>query len=323
MSILKEATDLIDVLDLRIEKINSTKNMFSFMEHAVCRILTADGKKVSGRGMAFNERSAFEKAIGEALERYIYISDGSFPNTNGMALHSSIEIARRSAFQELMERDAYLCHYYTKTPFFRCLDSDLGSSIYRDVSRILNRNDFDLIVARLSSSSDQYISIAACIGTGGASNYGFSLGLSCQPSSTSSINASIMEAVSDVPSFLEGFRPRVLTKDEFFKLEKVTVFDFAALAHNAENFSDMASLFDLQEDFKPSDFSPAVKFVELAMPELLKKASFTVVKARSPDCQELFFDNDIKSNLNFVRLKSFTKNRSDIADFPLLPHYFA
>lgn len=321
MSILKRVRPIIERIDLRIRKVQSTSDMFPLVHHIVCTVVSEKGIEYIGKGLALTEEHAFEKAIGEAIERYCVLYDGSFANTNGIALHTELESARSNAVNELLERDAYLCHFHTTTPFFAYSDVDRDGSIFPSVDRILIDHGFKLRVARLSSKDGLYITIAMCMGIGLNTHFGFTLGLGCSQSIKNSLNSSILEAISFLPSYIAGEELKMLTLEEYLSLSPIKVSDMASLAANPVYQSEVLPLFDREVAFVPSNFSPNIEFVEVRIPESLKICNFSVIKANSKDCQELFFTKDISERLNFERLKEF-KGTEDI-EYNLKPHFFA
>jgi ribosomal protein S12 methylthiotransferase accessory factor YcaO len=57
----------------------------------------------------------------EALE-FVAAKDAgmSLPSRTGLAAHRTLQLAQNSAFQELVERDAFLYHWLTETPASPC-----------------------------------------------------------------------------------------------------------------------------------------------------------------------------------------------------------
>lgn len=80
-----------------------------------------NGHSGYGYGEAETELLAIQKSIAEAIERavfkYHFKTVGTQKNSNGWAAHLTPEKARHSALNELLERDAVLTHWLTKTPF--------------------------------------------------------------------------------------------------------------------------------------------------------------------------------------------------------------
>ena len=84
--------------------------------HDVESSITWNNQIFTGRGTAKSEQGAFTKAFAEVIER-IAVKETRSPHSSGFAVHTSIESARTGAKLELFERDAFLCHFLTNTPF--------------------------------------------------------------------------------------------------------------------------------------------------------------------------------------------------------------
>ncbi|MGK5088801.1 YcaO-like family protein [Bdellovibrionota bacterium FG-2] len=82
---------------------------------------TENGRAIAGLGADWDEKRAYRKAV---------ISAGielGFNSTNGVGAHRYPALAFRAGTNELFERDSFLRHWYSKTPFFK-LDESLISS---------------------------------------------------------------------------------------------------------------------------------------------------------------------------------------------------
>ena len=66
---------------------------------------------VTGRALAFSRTSALEKALSECFERAICLELSV--SSNGVAAHPDLNRAKIFAQNELIERDLFLCHFYT------------------------------------------------------------------------------------------------------------------------------------------------------------------------------------------------------------------
>ncbi len=98
--------------------------------------VTGSGRAIAGLGVDLKEQYAYRKAIFEYFERKAVISVGlqnGFTSTNGVAAHRYPALAFRAAMNELFERDAFLRHWYSRTPFIAVDDlSSLSPQIRLD-----------------------------------------------------------------------------------------------------------------------------------------------------------------------------------------------
>ena len=86
---------------------------FSFLENSL---------DYYGLGSDINEKLAYVKAVVEFYERKAFYDVGikrGFTSTNGIAGHRFYNLAHKAAIAELYERDAFLCHWYSQTPFLK------------------------------------------------------------------------------------------------------------------------------------------------------------------------------------------------------------
>ena len=75
---------------------------------------------VSGLGSDFNQEQAYLKAIVEYFERLAFFNNEqqfNLKSSNGIASHKVKVLAKNSAIDELIERDAFLIHWYSNSPF--------------------------------------------------------------------------------------------------------------------------------------------------------------------------------------------------------------
>jgi ribosomal protein S12 methylthiotransferase accessory factor YcaO len=83
----------------------------------------SDGSFIAGYGEDNSESRAYEKAICELREREVFSTSETIvrETTNGLAAHRFQSIAKRYAKAELIERDAFLRHWLTQTPFAKII----------------------------------------------------------------------------------------------------------------------------------------------------------------------------------------------------------
>ncbi len=80
-------------------------------------------------GSGVNHQEAFEKASYELIERLFFVHQSKFRNTNGVALHTKLESAKKNASAELIERHTLLHAQDTSMrPYY--LFSSKGISFY-------------------------------------------------------------------------------------------------------------------------------------------------------------------------------------------------
>ena len=103
---------------------------FQFSKHSfITRTTTSEGRIGTGYGEGEDMLLAFQKSIAESIERAVFFSCASHysETSSGWAVHLSQKAAQRSALNELLERDAVLCHWLTSTPFYEIEESSFPS----------------------------------------------------------------------------------------------------------------------------------------------------------------------------------------------------
>jgi hypothetical protein len=76
-----------------------------------------------GRGVDPDPELAIIKSVIEAIERCIYLEKAQPGSTgNGWAVHLKESLAKLKALSELLERDAFFCHFITEQPFEEMAD---------------------------------------------------------------------------------------------------------------------------------------------------------------------------------------------------------
>lgn len=69
-----------------------------------------------GRGSDINKRIALIKSFSEAIERIVGKCN-SLENSNGISAHYDKILCQNNSKSELIERDQFFLHYFSKTPF--------------------------------------------------------------------------------------------------------------------------------------------------------------------------------------------------------------
>ncbi|MBC7428170.1 MAG: hypothetical protein H7336_06135 [Bacteriovorax sp.] len=98
-----------DLLSLKVEYYTGLRKIFPHI-FDIGIFIEVEGKVSHGRGTDDFEEVAYAKALSEALER-ASINYFNIKNTNGLAVHFDIDSAKKNGREELLERDAFLCHF--------------------------------------------------------------------------------------------------------------------------------------------------------------------------------------------------------------------
>jgi len=123
-----------ETLSLQVEDLQWIRKSFPGIHDMSVRIQIL-GKPYEGRGHATTKDVAVQKALAEAIERAMCLQH--LDTTNGVAAHYDLELAKKNARNELLERDLFLSHFLTKTPFILTPEwrAFLPGEVFADISR--------------------------------------------------------------------------------------------------------------------------------------------------------------------------------------------
>lgn len=119
---------------------------FRFRKHAFNIAGRLNNKPLLVTGEADSVELAVTKAVAEFIERCTLIEYGKVhtevKTSNGWAAHTNENSAQENAIRELVERDAVLRHWYTRTPFNFISPETLPSDILSWSLMELSRSEF-------------------------------------------------------------------------------------------------------------------------------------------------------------------------------------
>lgn len=200
------------------------------------------GRKFIGRGTARGEELAFLKAGAEAIERAYCAGHGI--HSTGVAAHTDAALAAESARNELIERDAFFCHFYSGTPFitsrqhFKEMEHSFGQ-VFREFSR--RGVEYNLHQAR---SAGQPVFAFTASGLSASPPFGGIIGLGSDESNWRSIQSAFLECARNVAAVLrpDGGTP-TYSEAEFCAIKNPTAMDRQRLARNTAYWKTVQHLF--------------------------------------------------------------------------------
>ena len=200
------------------------------------------GKKFVGRGTALGSELAFIKAGAEVIERAYCAGHGV--HSTGVAAHNSAIEAKTNAENEIIERDAFFRHFYSKRGFYHlgkvdCAELDQVFSRAIDRAR-LRGVDVSLYQA-FAHGRTVYVAVAN--GLQASPRWGGIVGLASRSQSSEAIRAAFLECIRNVAAVLDGGVPAILTQAEFEQLNEPKSSDRQRLALNPEYWMKMSHLF--------------------------------------------------------------------------------
>ncbi|OYZ24306.1 MAG: hypothetical protein B7Y39_01235 [Bdellovibrio sp. 28-41-41] len=119
---------------------------FRFRKYAFNIAGKLNGKSMVATGEADNKVLAITKAVAEFIERCTLIdyaeNNKKIKTSNGWAAHTEFKKSQENAIRELVERDAVLRHWYSRTPFVVLNSESLPPSIQTFILDELSKSEF-------------------------------------------------------------------------------------------------------------------------------------------------------------------------------------
>lgn len=311
--------DNTDTLSLQVEDLQWIRNSFPGIQDMSVKI-QIQGKPYEGRGHATTKDVAVQKALAEAVERAMCLQH--LESTNGVAAHYDLELAKKNALNELLERDLFLSHFLTKTPFI--LADEWRAFLPDKVFAELERAGDSLRIYKMHPTS--HGQGVVCLIRGGE-RWGGVLGLSFGLGDESTL---VIKATLEAYRYYWHRRSRQILNDHhslenFLALPKWKYEDNGRLGLNPEYFSRISSLFPEESlsspraqdlvDYRSTEFN----YREFSLEEIgLKNCPLKVVHCSAPETQPLLPGPFRLEAISPGGLLRFTNGRSFIQE--TLPH---
>ena len=259
------------------------------------------GIKSEGRGTAYSEEEALTKAVCEAIERYI-VKLKDFKNSNGSSCHTSREAAKICSCNELLERDAFLCHFYLNVPAFNSGSDQASSDLINHAYVTLNKMGIELKIALMAGANNSTIAICKANGRNNQLKFGDIFG-SAYGDDKHSIEHALIEVLRDLFYILD------------FGVESISLHEFERWIAPGPN-THLKLALDL-------DYSSTISFptinTELSRPqmdhielstieihdEILERLGLFFIQAKSDEIQNIFWGNFNQENINYKRIESY------------------
>lgn len=292
----------------------------NFLPHVFDYLVTTEfsGQKYWGRGIDEVEINALNAACAEMVERATIHSQKASNRTwhpGGTAAHPSLQDAEDRAKRELVERDSFFSHFLTKMPFFE-IQAHLT---VEQIRKKLEPHGITVRVGGMCSPKGLRSVVTACFGASSINPFGVFIGSSSGRTAEEALLKSIKESVALVAGHLRSkeekdsmsgsagplFNHRVASLPESAVCLERFFINSASGSHlNAMNALNIAT--------EPLDLHPA-----------FAGCPVTVVRATSPDAQQLFFGETKPEHINFKRLSQFLGKDVRWEDVNKTTHVFA
>lgn len=284
--------------------------------------LSFEGISVYGRGSDFNQEIALIKATAEAVERWAF-NKSKMPNTCGFAAHINLESAKKNARFEIFERDAFFCHYLTKTEWQRQIT-------FSEQARILKSNflkaGFIIDIGFSEIFQDVFVSLVKCKEI---KSKGITISLGCDENLEKATVKSLAEGTQLLSHKIAKLTTSTISFENFKNSLAYTPEHHGMLANNGkyECIYNQAISFSDHLNIKPSYVltPPNINFEICNIHEAFKP--FIVVRAYSDEVQSLFFGNTEEEKINVKRIDTFLKIHNKkpykFQNLELFPHPLA
>ena len=306
-------------LQAKVEKLNWIQEFSPDLTDVAVEIVIND-IKWTGWGIGQTQELACVKALAEALERAM-MQENKIENSNGMAAHLSYELAQKNAIQELIERDLFLCHFYTHSPLNRAPDNlvtKVGLSSYREW---LNAHQIDLSLYWLTDSG-----VVCCVdGRRAHSPFGYIIGAALKDDLYTSVKSAIFETARASFNFIKNKKmTSSLTIEEFAKLPSKNFADHGRLALDISYANTISWLFDSNTKILNNRKLLKIRTETLLSSNpILRSCPLHFVRASSIEMQSLFIGEPKEEKMNFQALRQFTNLDLTWNSLVKLAHPFA
>ncbi|PIQ68573.1 MAG: hypothetical protein COV91_03530 [Candidatus Taylorbacteria bacterium CG11_big_fil_rev_8_21_14_0_20_46_11] len=301
-------------LDLQVERLGWVNRWLPEF-HDFLVMGKAFGRTFEGRGTDKNEEYAFYKAFSELIER-IYCF-GQKINSNGVAAHIDRVQATANAKKELVERDAILCHYLTKTPFRRLEGVSLPKK-FEELSSRLKKYGITLTLGRALSAVENW-HVAICHADGGE-DFGILCGFGCDENLSCAFESAILECMINVVAHLDGnLDLPSLSVNELYKKETAKSLDHKRVhfAHKFFKLKTCEANFDAFAKIEGLEFE--IQTLKGPLP-LFDSIPIHVTRATSRKLQNVYYGKNKNEHFNFGRLSAFAGKELSLGMLPIVPH---
>lgn len=274
----------------------------------ICCTVNFGDREVVAWGASDSTDVALLKAFAEAAERGVFLK-GSAGTSNGFAAHLNREDARKNALNELLERDLFLCHFLTNTPF-----KSLDVSLLKDSSQIARINAFS---TRLGLRTRYFHLgrsgvLCVCDGLFNQPKVGFVVGASYKEDINLSFLGATVETLRQA-HFNEKLRVnrqlKVLTLSQFSELAQPRFEDHGALALDVEYAESISNLFENVATVNINQVdSNCISIIDLPWIDE-GYCPFFFAQASASRAQQMFVGLPKKSKLNLDRLMEASGSR--------------
>lgn len=275
-----------------------------------------DGKSFYGRGTDYLERVAYCKAFSEAIERAA-MNSFQIENSNGLAVHYSIEKAKKNAKYELLERDAFLCKFLLNSGLKK-INSNFKVLIKRLKDQGIDLNFFEMCRAHDNVG-------ILCVANGGRREipFGSIIGTSYDDNYNLAEEKSLIEVLRTLSHLDSKKEVGSLSEEEFLLLENINFSHHGQLALNIQYSNKLCNIINnpiINVESNSVDHDFTYECYDLNKIGIQGLPLF-LIQAKNSNLQQLYVGKTEISSINLSRLKK-SNEKINFENINTLPHPF-
>lgn len=274
-------------------------------------------KTYYGRGSDENEEIAYCKALSEAIERSV-LEIYKLENSNGLAVHPDLNIAISNAQDEIIERDAFFCHYFLNRGFFEI-------KISNSKIKLENCNSlFKLSFYELCKSDNSIGVLCSLNGKEFAKPFGNILGTAYGRDLNNVAEKALVEALRMFTFFNKNSNSFSISEQDFLNLKDFTFSHHGKLALDLRYSEKLESFFSNNKMLMNSSYSKEIFKNTILNPSLFPIPNIPLffVKSSSDFLQDIFTGPTVKEEINWNRLNQLGGGVVNMSNINLVPHPF-
>ena len=278
------------------------------------------GVRCFGLGHNKNERVAHAIAAAEAMERAMMI-EFKLNSSNGCAVHTDPEKTRENALQELIERDAFLCHFSTGTPLIEVPEL-YETARWKELAAWSQKMGFRIRFGGMKSLINRPTGLVILDQFRSDNPNAFFLGLGVAPTWEGAFERALPEALRFLNSWHtnpENFTP--LTIEEFISIKHKGITEHVRLAMNPDycaEFSDRLFPMTKEQNFfdkSADEILPATQYQEGFLGDIWEGCPLYFARATNPHIANIGFGDAWADSHHPERFKQFSPRMRK-----LIPH---
>jgi hypothetical protein len=308
----------LDTINFKSTNLNWVKN-FNLPYNDIHSEFKFGDKNYIGRGSDSSLDLAILKSFSECVERFgLTIFD--IQTSNGVACHPELVNAKKNAFDELIERHLFLCHFHSSIPFKKIkIDTFLNLEALNTklISKKIDLNFFTLL-----ESQDVYSVLCVANGLKRENPWGLTFGMGTDCTMKLAIEKALIENMRKVSYYLSSNDLiEKISLSDFNRLADYTFRDHGKLALDVNYAESISYLFE-ENGFKKNRLqlkSVDYTFYDLNQIKVFKEIPLSLVRCTSKEVQPLYVGPS-ETHLNLDILQLFCEDISIDFRLNLLPH---